>query len=42
VPIKATDESALEWYNSEEYQKVLPLRLDAVTDNWAGIATAFG
>ncbi len=38
----ASKEAALEWYNSEEYGKVKPLRLDATQDGWLGIATAFG
>jgi uncharacterized protein (DUF1330 family) len=33
-------EAALEWYHSEAYQKVLPLRLDATSEGWAGIVTA--
>jgi uncharacterized protein (DUF1330 family) len=34
-------EAALEFYNSEEYQKVLPLRLNSTSDNWLGIVDAF-
>ena len=32
-----SQEAAMEFYNSEEYQKVLPLRLNSVTDNWLGL-----
>ena len=35
-------DAALAWYNSEEYQKAKPLRLAATTDNWLGLASAFG
>jgi uncharacterized protein (DUF1330 family) len=35
-------EAAMEWYNSDEYQKALPLRLDSISDAWAGIVTAAG
>jgi len=35
-------DAALAWYNSEEYQKAKPLRLAATTDNWFGLASAFG
>jgi uncharacterized protein (DUF1330 family) len=35
-------EAVDEWYKSEAYQKALPLRLNSVSDNWAGVATAFG
>jgi uncharacterized protein (DUF1330 family) len=34
-------EAALEFYHSEEYQKVLPLRLNSTSDNWLGIVDAF-
>jgi uncharacterized protein (DUF1330 family) len=34
-------EAALEWYNSEDYQTALPLRLNSISDNWAGTVTAF-
>jgi uncharacterized protein (DUF1330 family) len=37
-----SNEAALEWYNSEAYQKVLPLRLNSISDGWGGIATALG
>lgn len=30
-------EAAVEFYNSEEYRKVLPLRLKATSDNWLGM-----
>lgn len=33
-------EAALTFYNSEEYQKVLPLRLNATSDNWLGLVDA--
>jgi uncharacterized protein (DUF1330 family) len=33
-------EAALDWYNSEEYQKILPLRLNATSDNWLGMVNA--
>jgi hypothetical protein len=33
-------EAALEWYNSEGYQKALPLRLNSISDGWGGIVTA--
>ncbi len=35
-------EAVDEWYKSEAYQKALPLRLNATSDNWAGVVTAFG
>ena len=31
-----------EWYKSEAYQKALPLRLNSISDNWAGVVKAFG
>ena len=37
-----SEEACLEWYNSEAYQEVLPLRLNSISDGWAGIATALG
>ena len=37
-----SEEACLEWYNSDAYQKVLPLRLSSVSDHWAGMVTAFG
>ena len=33
-------EAALTFNNSEEYQKVLPLRLNATSDNWLGLVDA--
>jgi uncharacterized protein (DUF1330 family) len=33
-------EAALTFYNSEEYQKVVPLRLNATSDNWLGLVDA--
>ncbi len=37
-----SEEACTEWYKSEAYQKVLPLRLNSISDGWAGMATAFG
>ena len=37
-----SQEAVDEWYKSEEYQKVLPLRLNSISDNWAGVVKAFG
>jgi uncharacterized protein (DUF1330 family) len=34
-------EADLKFYNSEEYQMILPQRLDATSDNWLGIVNAF-
>jgi uncharacterized protein (DUF1330 family) len=33
-------EAALTFNHSEEYQKVLPLRLNATSDNWLGLVDA--
>jgi uncharacterized protein (DUF1330 family) len=30
-----------EWYDSDTYQKALPLRLNATSDNWAGAVRAW-
>jgi uncharacterized protein (DUF1330 family) len=35
-------EAVDEWYRSEAYQKALPLRLNATSDNWAGVVRALG
>ncbi len=35
----ADEEAARSWYDSDEYQALLPLRLNAVTDEWAGLVT---
>jgi uncharacterized protein (DUF1330 family) len=37
-----SQEAVDEWYKSEAYQKALPLRLNATSDNWAGVVKAFG
>lgn len=37
-----SQEAVDEWYKSEAYQKALPLRLNATSDNWAGVARALG
>ena len=38
----ADEEAARRWYDSEAYQEVLPLRLDATSDGWAGLVTGLG
>jgi uncharacterized protein (DUF1330 family) len=37
-----SQEAVDEWYKSEAYQKALPLRLNATSDNWAGVVKALG
>lgn len=37
-----SEEAAREWYDSEAYQKALPLRLNATSDNWLGFVSALG
>jgi uncharacterized protein (DUF1330 family) len=37
-----SEEAAMEWYNSDAYQKALPLRLNSISDGWAGIVKAAG
>ncbi len=37
-----SQEAVDEWYKSEAYQKALPLRLNSISDNWAGVVKAFG
>jgi uncharacterized protein (DUF1330 family) len=36
-----SQEAVDEWYQSDAYQKALPLRLNSITDNWAGVVKAF-
>ena len=36
-----SQEAVDEWYKSEAYQKALPLRLNSISDNWAGVVKAF-
>ncbi|HET6965907.1 MAG TPA: DUF1330 domain-containing protein [Acidimicrobiales bacterium] len=38
----ADEEAARRWYDSEAYREILPLRLNATSDGWAGLVTAFG
>jgi len=43
IIFKSRDEAAARrWYESKDYQAVLPLRLDATTDGWGGFVTGTG